>query len=143
MNGESWCAAGVDQRQSRRCTSGLPMPSFVLPLPPCSKNHAKARNWYTGNLVKRSDLVKWEGQCRLLVGGWVPPAAPLRAEVNLRYPKGTLHRWGVDGRISMILDIVCGARGDEWIDELHVWKTLGDGWCTVRVEALASGAGEE
>lgn len=118
------------------------MPEFVLPLPPCSKNHAKARNWRTGNLVKRSDLVRWEGQCRLLVGGWVPPTEPLRADVYLRYPKGTLHRWGVDGRLSMILDIVCGQRGDEWIDELHVRKTLGDGWCTVTVRTRNANSAE-
>ncbi len=115
---------------------------FRLPLPPASKNHAKSRT-RSGALVKSGSILSWERDCKLIIGTYEPPRQPLSVSVVLEYPSAKMHRWDIDGRISMLLDAL-GCHRDQWIDELHVSKVEGEGWAeiTVRVIELAPATGK-
>jgi hypothetical protein len=113
---------------------------FILPLPPVSKNASSRLRRQTGLPAKVSTLKQWERGIKLLLRGWTPPRAkPLQVQIKLYYPKGKLHRWGIDGRLSALLDTVLGVRGDEWADALTIRKREsadGEGYAVVSVAEM-------
>lgn len=91
-------------------------------------------------MAKTGELARWQRTAALIVGAWVPPArTPLRVEVWLYLPRESLRRTDIDGYQKAILDVVVGARRDQWIDQLTVHKLPGDGTVLVNVEIVAKG----